>query len=44
LHAPLQQDAVVLARGQGKAAVRDLVAFLKSDKAKAIIQSYGYDL
>jgi molybdate transport system substrate-binding protein len=44
LHAPLQQDAVVLVRGQGKAAVRDLVAFLKSDKAKAIIQSYGYDL
>ena len=44
LHAPLQQDAVVLARGQGKTAVRDLVAYLKSDKAKAIIQSYGYDL
>ena len=44
LHAPLQQDAILLARGQGKAAVRELMAFLKSDKAKAIIQSYGYDL
>jgi molybdate transport system substrate-binding protein len=44
LHAALQQDAVVLARGQGKAAVRDLAAYLKSDKARAIIQSFGYEL
>jgi molybdate transport system substrate-binding protein len=41
---PIRQDAVVLARGKGNAAAEALTAFLKSDAAKALIKSYGYDL
>jgi molybdate transport system substrate-binding protein len=44
LYSPLRQDAVVLANGKGKPAAEALLAFLKSDKAKAIIESYGYDI
>lgn len=42
LHAPLRQDAVVLARGKDNAAALALVAYLKSDKARAILRGYGY--
>lgn len=44
LHAPLRQDAVILAKGQGKPAAEALLKFLKSDKAKAVIKSFGYEL
>jgi molybdate transport system substrate-binding protein len=44
LYSPIRQDAVVLAPGKGKSAVEALVKFLKGDKAKAIIQSFGYEL
>lgn len=43
LHAPIRQDAVVLAKGQGSPAAKALAAYLKSDKARAIIASFGYD-
>lgn len=43
LHAPLRQDAVLLAKGRGNAAAAALVAYLKGDKAKAVIRSYGYE-
>ena len=43
LHAPIRQDAVVLAAGKDNAAAAALVAYLKGDKARAIIRSYGYE-
>lgn len=43
LHAPIRQDAVVLAKGQASPAARALAAYLQSDKARAIIASFGYD-
>jgi molybdate transport system substrate-binding protein len=42
LHAPLRQDAVVLASGRDNPAAQALVAYLKGDKARAIIKGYGY--
>jgi molybdate transport system substrate-binding protein len=42
LHAPIQQDAVLLNAGQNNPAAKELLAFLKTDKAKALIQAYGY--
>jgi molybdate transport system substrate-binding protein len=42
LHTPIRQDAVILNPGKGSAAAEALMAYLKSDKARAIIQSYGY--
>jgi molybdate transport system substrate-binding protein len=44
LYTPIRQDAVVLPPGKGKAAVDALMKFLKGDKAKAIIKSFGYEL
>ena len=42
LHTPIQQDAVLLIAGQNNPAATALLAFLKTDKVKALIQSYGY--
>ena len=44
LHAPIRQDAVILANGKGNAAASALMAYLKSDKAKTVIRAYGYDI
>jgi len=44
LHAPMRQDAVMLAKGQGQPAAQALIKYLKGKKAAAIIQSYGYTL
>lgn len=44
LHAPIRQDAVVLGTGRDKPAALALAAYLKSEKARAIIRAYGYDL
>lgn len=44
LHAPIRQDAVLLAAGKDSAAAAALAAFLQSDKARAVIRSYGYEL
>ena len=43
LHSPIRQDAVLLLSGKGNSAAEKLMAYLKSDKAKAIIKSYGYE-
>lgn len=40
----IKQDAVVLANGKGKPAAEAFLKYLKGDKAKAVIKSYGYDL
>ena len=44
LHEPIRQDAVVLARGRARPAAMALIDYLKSDKARAIIKSFGYDI
>jgi len=44
MYSPIRQDAVVLAKGASKPAVTAFIGFLKSDQAKAVIRSYGYDL
>ena len=44
LHAPIRQDAVILARGSANPAAKALEGYLKSNKAKEIIRSYGYEL
>ena len=43
MHEPIRQDAVTLGAGKGKPAADALAAFLKGDKARAIIRSYGYE-
>ena len=42
LYAPLQQDAVLLARAAGNPAAQGFLDFLRSAKAKALSESYGY--
>ena len=44
LHSPIRQDAVLLVRGKDNAAAVALMAFLKSDAAKAVIRSFGYGI
>jgi molybdate transport system substrate-binding protein len=44
LYKPIRQDAVLLAKGRDKPAAIALVDYLKTDKARAIIKSYGYAL
>jgi molybdate transport system substrate-binding protein len=44
LHTPIRQDAVVLSAGKDKAAVSALMAYLRNDKSRAIIRSFGYDI
>jgi len=44
LHQPIRQDAVILAKGKDQPAAQALADYLKSEKAKAIIKSYGYAL
>ena len=43
LHRPLRQDAVLLSRGRDSAAARALLAYLKTEKAQAVIGSFGYE-
>ena len=43
LYAPIRQDAVILGKGQNKPAARALLDYLKGEKARAIIKSYGYE-
>jgi molybdate transport system substrate-binding protein len=44
LHAPIRQDAAVLIQGKDNPAAAALVKFLKTGLARAVIQSYGYQL
>lgn len=44
LHAPLAQDVILLAPGKDSAVAKAVVDYLRSEKARAIILSYGYDL
>ncbi|WP_211222756.1 molybdate ABC transporter substrate-binding protein [Paludibacterium yongneupense] len=42
LYTPIRQDAVLLASGRDDPAAHALLDYLKGDKARAIIRSYGY--
>lgn len=42
LHEPIRQDAIVLNAAKDNAAATALMKYLQGDKARAIIQSYGY--
>lgn len=44
LYSPIRQDAVVLSKGASNAAVTAFIGYLKGDKARAVIRSFGYDL
>jgi molybdate transport system substrate-binding protein len=44
LYKSIRQDAVILEKGKGKPAADALMNYLKADKAKAIIKSFGYEL
>lgn len=43
-HAPLRQDAVLLQRAAANAAARALLVYIKSEPARRIIRSWGYEL
>ena len=42
LHDTIRQDAIVLKPGEGNAAASALMDYLKGEKARAVIASYGY--
>jgi len=44
MHKPIKQDAIVLNGGMGNSAAEALMKYLRSDKAKAVIRSFGYEL
>ena len=44
LYSPILQDAVLLNKGKGKPAAVALLAYLKGEKARAIIKAFGYEL
>lgn len=44
LHAPIQQDAVLLKRAANNEAAMALMRLLQSPNIKALIRSYGYDI
>lgn len=44
LHTPIRQDAVLLSKGKDDPAALALLQFLRSEKARAIIRSYGYEI
>jgi molybdate transport system substrate-binding protein len=43
LHSPLKQDAVLLTRSKNNLAALQLLTFLKSAQARAIMTSFGYE-
>ncbi len=44
LHTPIRQDAVLLNAARGNAAASALLQYLKSDQARALIRSFGYQV
>ena len=43
LHAPIRQDAVLLGPGQDQPAALALLAYLRGEKARAIVLAFGYE-
>jgi molybdate transport system substrate-binding protein len=44
LYKPIRQEAAVLMRAKDNKAAAALIEFLKTERAKAVIRSFGYDL
>jgi molybdate transport system substrate-binding protein len=44
LHQPIRQDAILLDKGRGKTAAESWLKFLRGDKAKSVITSFGYEI
>jgi molybdate transport system substrate-binding protein len=44
MHSPIRQNAVLLSTAKHNPQALALLAYLKSEKVKAIIQSYGYKI
>lgn len=44
MHKPIRQSAMLLSGAQDVEAARAFLAFLKGDKARAVIRSFGYEL
>lgn len=44
LHQPIRQEAVLLDKGRGKRAATAWLEYLKGDKARAVIKSFGYEI
>ena len=44
LYKPIRQDAVMLAKGKDQPAAAALLKYLRSEAAKAVIRSFGYEL
>ena len=42
LHSPIRQDAVLLVKGAGNPAATMLLAYLKTENARAVVRSFGY--
>jgi len=42
LHAPIQQDAILLKKGGDNPAAAALMQFLRGERAKSLIRAYGY--
>lgn len=42
LHSPIDQDAVLLRKGENSEAARALLEFVRSDQSREIIEAYGY--
>lgn len=43
-YAPIEQQAVLLKRGEGRAAAKAFLEFLKGAEARKVITGYGYDV
>ena len=44
MHKPIKQDVILLRSGKDNAAAQALMQYLRSNKAKAVIRSFGYEL
>jgi molybdate transport system substrate-binding protein len=43
LYRPIRQDAVLLKKGEGRPAALALLAYLRGEKARAVLSAYGYE-
>lgn len=43
LHSPIRQDAILLNPGKDNAAASALLAYLKTDRSKTLLRSFGYE-
>lgn len=44
MHRPIRQDAILLNAGRGNGTALALMNYLRTEKAKAVIRSFGYEL